>query len=228
MRLIRLACALCIGALCAGLMTGCGSEAPSSKSAKAAEVVDAQMDELFIIEDMRDEFSHGEKGARFQKYIVLHDTESQADASTIVEYWDQANKGVAAHFIVNRDGSIIQCVPLDKIAHHAGFGNTGNNARYDVTDESRDDKVGSTPIGGGMDDYGMNSYSIGIEMAHAAGQDYPEAQLLAVDALIAYINDYYGFESRIIDHKDWRTGNSDTSKEFTEFLMRYKLNGTHG
>lgn len=217
-------------------LAGCASgvEAPvvssatsGSKAARAADVVEAQLERLNVVEDMRPAFDHGEKGREFQRYIVLHDTESEADAASIVEYWDQAGTGVAAHFIVNRDGSIVQCVPLDRIAHHAGFGDTGHNELYGVVDESRDDKVGTVPIGNDMADYGMNSYSVGIEMAHAGGQDYPEAQLEAVDALIAYINGYYGFESRIIDHKGWRTGNSDTSPEFAAYLANYQAKGTH-
>lgn len=198
-----------------------------NKAAQATDVVEAQLERLDIVEDMRPAFDHGEKGREFQRYIVLHDTESEADAASIVEYWDQAGAGVAAHFIVNRDGSIVQCVPLDRIAHHAGFGDTGHNELYGVMDESRDDKVGTVPIGGDMADYGMNSYSVGIEMAHVGGQDYPEAQLEAVDALIAYIDGYYGFESRIIDHKGWRTGNSDTSPEFAAYLANYQAKGTH-
>lgn len=198
-----------------------------NKAAQATDVVEAQLERLDIVEDMRPAFDHGEKGREFQRYIVLHDTESEADAASIVEYWDQAGTGVAAHFIVNRDGSIVQCVPLDRIAHHAGFGDTGHNELYGVMDESRDDKVGTVPIGGDMADYGMNSYSVGIEMAHVGGQDYPEAQLEAVDALIAYVNSYYGFESRIIDHKGWRTGNSDTSPEFAAYLANYQAKDTH-
>lgn len=215
------------GGLGQGAQSAAARLAVGNKASQAADIVDAQLERLQITQDMRASFDHGEKGAEHQRYIVLHDTESEADAASIVEYWDQAGAGVAAHFIVNRDGSIVQCVPMDRIAHHAGFGDTGHNALYGVTDESRDDKVGTVPIGPDMADYGMNSYSIGIEMAHAAGQDYPEAQLEAVDALIAYIDAYYGFECPIIDHKAWRTGNSDTSPEFAEYLASYQARGTH-
>ena len=56
-------------------------------------------------------------------------------------------------------------------------------------------------------DYGMNSYSVGIEMVHVGGEGaYPEVQLEALDDLIAYIDAYYGTESTIIDHKAWRSG----------------------
>lgn len=196
-----------------------------SKAAQAADVVGAQLERLDIVEDMRPAFDHGEKGREFQRYIVLHDTESEADAASIVEYWDQAGTGVAAHFIVNRDGSIVQCVPLDRIAHHAGFGDTGHNELYGVMDESRDDKVGTVPIGSDMADYGMNSYSVGIEMAHAAGQDYPEAQLAAVDALIAYIDGYYGFESRITTTRPGARAIRTRARQFAEYLANYQAMG---
>ncbi len=183
---------------------------------------------LNLTEDYRSSFVHGNKGAEYQKYIVLHDTEGDGSAKNTIDWWDSNGAGVAAHFIVNKDGSIMQCVPMDKITHHAGYGDTGHNALYGVEDESRDDKVGTTSIGSWASDYGMNSYSIGIEMVHVGGSgDYPEAQLNALDALIAYIDAYYGFESEIIDHKAWRTGNSDTSKEFANYLANYQDHRTH-
>lgn len=183
---------------------------------------------LALTEDYRDSFDHGEKGPEYQKYIVLHDTEGTGDAASVISWWDSNGAGVAAHFVVNTDGTMMQCVPLDRIAHHAGFGDTGHNESFGVPDESRDDKIGTTEIGSWASDYGMNSYSVGIEMVHVGGAgDYPEEQLVALDNLIAYIDAYYGFESAIIDHKEWRSGNSDTSAEFAEYLVNYKDHRTH-
>lgn len=183
---------------------------------------------LNLTEDYHDEFVHGDKPKSAQKYIVLHDTEVNASPANIVSSWDNANNGTAAHFVVGTDGSIVQCVPLDKIAHHAGYGNAGHNQKFGVTDESRDDKVGATPIGSSYPDYGMNSYSIGIEMVHVGGQgDYTNEQLQAVDDLIAYIDAYYNTKCTIIDHKAWRTTNSDTSAEFADYLANYKDHRTH-
>ena len=88
--------------------------------------------------------------------------------------------------------------------------------------------VGTTPIGDWAPDYGMNAWSIGIEMVHVGdGGDYPEEQLQALDDLIAYLDAYYGFKSQIIDHKEWRTGNSDTSPEFAPYLANYQAHRTH-
>ena len=183
---------------------------------------------LTITEDYRNQFMHGEKTATYQKYIVMHDTEGDADASSVIDWWANNGNLVASHFVVNKDGSIVQCVPLDSIAHHAGFGDAGHNEKFGVTDESRDDRKGTTPIGDWAPDYGMNSYSVGIEMVHSAvDKDYPEAQLKAVDDLIAYIDSYYGFESEIINHSDWRTGNSDCSAAFQRYLENYRAGRTH-
>ncbi|WP_304426769.1 N-acetylmuramoyl-L-alanine amidase [uncultured Adlercreutzia sp.] len=179
-------------------------------------------------EDYRDSFDHGPKGTANQKYIVLHDTEGDSDAASVIDWWDSNGNLVAAHFIVNKDGSIWQCVPLDRIAHHAGYGDTGHNDTYGIEEDGRDDMAGSSPIGSSYADYGMNAWSVGIEMVHVGGEgDYPEAQLEAVDSLIAYIDVYFGFESEIIDHKAWRTGNSDTSPEFADYLKSYQTTRKH-
>ena len=197
----------------------------STKSTQDAEALKAKLD---LTEDYRDSFVHGEKPASAQKYIVLHDTEGNGDAESVINMWDGNGNLVAAHFIVNKDGSIWQCVPLDKIAHHSGYGDTGHNELFGTEDESRDDKLGTVPIGDSFADYGMNSYSIGIEMVHVGGSgDYPEAQLEALDNLIAYIDAYYGFESEITDHKAWRSGNSDTSAEFAVYLANYQSTRHH-
>lgn len=183
---------------------------------------------LNIKEDYRDCFVHGEKPAKYQKYIVMHDTEGLDNPSNTINWWANNGNKVAAHFIVDRDGTIYQCVDMDKIAHHIGFGDTGHNKEFDVEEDGRDDKVGTKSIGSWASDYGMNAYSIGIEMVHISnGMEYPEEQLKSVDKLIAYINTYYGFDSKIIDHKTWRSGNSDCSAEFQGYLKNLQDGKNH-
>ena len=204
-----------------------GTDAETDAS-EASGAESAAVPDIAITEDFRESFDHWPKGSGHQKYIVLHDTEGESDAASVIDWWDSNGNLVAALFIVNKDGSIWQCVPLDRIAHHAGYGDTGHNEQYGISEDGRDDMKGSSPIGGDFADYGMNASSIGIEMVHVGGEgDYPEAQLDALDALIAYIDDYYGFESEIIDHKAWRSGNSDTSPEFADYLESYQAKRTH-
>jgi N-acetyl-anhydromuramyl-L-alanine amidase AmpD len=184
--------------------------------------------ELTVIQDTRDSFVHGPKPAANQKYIVLHDTEGTSDPASVIAWWDASGNLVASHFVVGVDGTVYQAVGLDSIAHHAGYGDAGHNAAFGVTEDGRDDMRGSVPIGDWAPDYGMNAWSVGIELVHVGGSGYyPEAQLDALDRLIAYIDAYYGFASTIIDHKAWRSGNSDTSPEFAGYLANYQDHRTH-
>jgi hypothetical protein len=171
---------------------------------------------LTIYRDIRSSLGHGPKPAKYQKYIMLHDTEGTGNPQSVINWWVGNGSGVATHFIVGRDGQIWQCVEMDRIAHHAGVGSVGSNTRFNVWDDGRDD-VRSGALGG------MNAWSIGIEMVHVGGSgSYPVAQLNALDKLIEYIDVYYGFESAIIDHKAWRHSNSDTSPEFAGYLRNYQ------
>lgn len=192
--------------------------------------------ELNIQSACFDSFVHGDKGADYQKYIVLHDTEEELDPTGTVGLWLGRNKQqVATHFVVGRDGSVVQCVSLDKIAHHCGWGNAGHNKKFGVPEDGRDDGPSSSPSGKNTD-YGLSSWSVGIELCHvgsaasgyAVERDYPEAQLQALDRLIAYIDAYFGFQSEILVHNQWRTTNSDTSKEFQPYLDSYRKSRVHG
>lgn len=204
-------------------------ELPELESALTGLGRAALLARLDLVEDMRPEFDHGPKNAAHQRYIVLHDTEGTGSPESVVSWWSSSGNLVAAHFVVGTDGHIVQCVPLDRIAHHAGYGDTGHNELFGITEDGRDDMLGSVPIGASFADYGMNAWSVGIELVHVGGSgDYPEAQLEALDGLIAYIDAYYGSESQITDHKAWRSGNSDTSAEFAGYLANYQDHRTHG
>lgn len=177
---------------------------------------------------MYDNLDHGPKPAANQRYIVLHDTEGTGSGRDVIDWWASNGNQVAAHFVVDRDGTIWQCVELDRIAHHAGYGDTGHNALFGISEDGRDDMRGTSPVGSWASDYAMNAWSVGIEIVHVGGgAPYTEAQLESLDELIAYIDAYYGFESDIIDHKAWRSGNSDTSLEFATYLANYQRTRRH-
>ena len=206
-----------------------GTEQNQGQNDQIAPAPEPASFDIYINEDYRPSLNHGEKGAAYQKYIVLHDTEGEGDPQNVINYWDGDGNLVAAHFVIGKDGSIWQCVPMDNIAHHAGFGDAGHNDMYGIVEDGRDDMLGTVPIGDWAPDYGMNAWSIGIEMVHVGGTGYyPEEQLEALDSLIAYIDAYYGgYAGAIIDHKAWRSGNSDTSPEFAEYLANYQDHRTH-
>ena len=203
-------------------------DAPAEEPAPPDPAPDELYAALDIVQDIRPELDHGPKTVEYQRYIVLHDTEGDSGPEDTVAWWAGNGNLVAAHFVVGKDGHIVQCVPLVCLAHHAGYGDTGHNELYGIEEDGRDDMLGTVPIGSNFADYGMNAWSVGIEIVHVGGSGpYPEEQLEALDGLIAYIDAYFGVECQIIDHKAWRSGNSDTSAEFAEHLANYQDHGTH-
>jgi len=109
--------------------------------------------------------------------IVLHSTAQPRFPDTIKRFEDPMTK-VSAHFVVDRDGTVVQMVSLDKRAWHAGV------SRLDGVD-------------------GVNDFSIGIEMTNLNdGKDpYPEAQYKAVAEIIRRCREHYNIpDSRIVSH----------------------------
>jgi N-acetylmuramoyl-L-alanine amidase len=75
------------------------------------------------------------------KIVVMHFTYGGSARSSAKWFADRSNRGSSAHIVIDRDGSIIQCVNFEEIAWHAGPSSwRGLN--------------------------GLNQYSIGIELAN--------------------------------------------------------------
>lgn len=109
--------------------------------------------------------------------IVLHATVEPTTEGTIGIFLDKARK-VSAHFVVGKDGRIVQMAPLEKRAWHAG------NSIWEGVKR-------------------VNDYSIGIEMVNLNdGKDpYPEPQVQAVAKIIRFVRVHYDIpDSRIVSH----------------------------
>lgn len=89
--------------------------------------------------------------------IVLHSTECSFGSA--LRWLCHRESEVSAHFLVGRDGKVVQLVSLDRVAWHAGVSAWKNRER-------------------------VNRFSIGIEMEHFDGrEEWPEVQVRAVVAL---------------------------------------------
>lgn len=87
---------------------------------------------------------------------------------------------VSAHYIIDRDGTIYELVPPDRVAWHAGVSTFGGRAN-------------------------VNEFSIGIELVNRNdGRDpYPDAQIIATAELVADLMRRYNIpQSRIVSHAD--------------------------
>jgi len=126
-------------------------------------------------------------------YIVLHHTGGD-NAISALEHWSNPNTQASAHYLVDKDGGIIYCVPEGKAAWHAGC------------------KEGEE----GCLIPNMNSISIGIEIVNTGKcktkdekegceepeDPYPQKQIEAVNNLVNYLIEKYNIdpEKNIIGH----------------------------
>lgn len=110
--------------------------------------------------------------------IVLHSTVIPTTEDTVKVFLDPKRE-VSAHFVVGKDGQVIQMVPVQKRAWHAGESILEDRPR-------------------------VNEFSVGIEMVNLNdGIDpYPDAQIHAVAGIIRFLRSRYEIpDSRIVSHE---------------------------
>lgn len=113
--------------------------------------------------------------------VVLHYTAMQ-DAEAAAERLCDAECEVSAHYLIDKEGAVIRLVDEAHRAWHAGHGKWA-----------------------GRDD--VNSRSIGIELDNDGESPFPEAQMVALEDLLADILERHGLEGKdVIAHSDMAPG----------------------
>ncbi|NQD70534.1 N-acetylmuramoyl-L-alanine amidase [Sphingobacterium shayense] len=128
-------------------------------------------------------------GVRKPNYVMIHHTAQDSLAQT-VKTFHSARAGVSSHYVIGRDGKIVQMVNDLYRGHHAGLGKWGN-------------------------DTDLNSSSIGIELDNNGLTDpWPEAQINALVDLLQYLKETYKIpQSNFIGHMDYApTRKNDPSR----------------
>jgi N-acetyl-anhydromuramyl-L-alanine amidase AmpD len=102
-----------------------------------------------FLDDAKRDLIKGGGPMDVRRALVIHFTGGATGASSVEA---MRERGLSAHLVVDRDGSVIQCRAFNRVASHAGASrwvdpNTGK--RFD----------------------GLNSCSIGIEIANAGNDD---------------------------------------------------------
>jgi N-acetyl-anhydromuramyl-L-alanine amidase AmpD len=114
--------------------------------------------------------------------IVLHSTGASYESA--YNWLRNPDSRVSAHFLIGRDGTIVQLVPLEKTAWHAGVSSWKGKQQ------------GNT----------VNPFSIGIELEHIdkeSGGDWPEAQIQAVTTLVNELRKRYDISAdNVVGHRD--------------------------
>lgn len=104
--------------------------------------------------------NHGERrGGATPDMVVLHYTAMESAAAARERLCDPAAE-VSAHYLIAADGEVAALVPEERRAWHAGVARWGA-----VTD--------------------VNSHSIGIELANRGDEPFAEAQMRALEGLLA-------------------------------------------
>jgi N-acetylmuramoyl-L-alanine amidase len=113
--------------------------------------------------------------------VVIHATAIDSLEES-VSYFLKPTTEVSAHFVVDRDGTVVQLVPVEKRAWHAG-----------------------TSILGGVER--VNDFSVGIEMVNMNdGEEFPEVQYEAVAGIIRFLRSRYQIpDARIVSHAEVAT-----------------------
>jgi N-acetylmuramoyl-L-alanine amidase len=120
-------------------------------------------------------------GIRRPNYIILHHT-AQASADLTLKAFTMEKTEVSAHYVVGRDGKVIQMVNDYLRSNHAGVGKWGNE-----TD--------------------LNSSSIGIEIDNNGKEPYAEVQIQSLIAVLTDLKKRYNIPAaNIIGHSDIAPG----------------------
>lgn len=121
-------------------------------------------------------------GTRKPNYVILHHTAQNSTEQTIRTFHN-AKVGVSAHYVIGRDGKVIQMVNDLYRAHHAGVSKWGN-------------------------DTDLNSSSIGIELDNNGTTDFwPEVQIDALIGLLHTLKETYKIpQANFIGHMDVAPG----------------------
>ncbi|HLT87721.1 N-acetylmuramoyl-L-alanine amidase [Sphingobacterium arenae] len=121
-------------------------------------------------------------GVRKPNYVVLHHTAQNSIEQTVRTFHNQ-KVGVSSHYVIGRDGKVIQMVNDLYRGHHAGVSRWGN-------------------------DTDLNSSSIGIELDNNGTTDpWPDIQINALIGLLRYLKETYKIpQANFIGHMDVSPG----------------------
>lgn len=116
---------------------------------------------------------------RKPNYVLIHHTAQNSTAQTIRTF-QLERTGVSSHYVIGRDGKIVQMVNDYARGHHAGAGKWGN-------------------------DTDLNSSSIGIELDNNGTTDpWPDAQIDALIELLKVLKTSYNIpQANFIGHMDY-------------------------
>lgn len=130
-------------------------------------------------------------GIRKPNFVILHHTAQNSIQQTINTFLIKGKSEVSAHYIVGKDGAVVQMVNDYLRANHAGVGKWGN-------------------------DSDLNSSSIGIELDNnGVDQPFTDAQISSLVVLLDVLKKRYNIPApNFIGHADIAPGRKNDPRNF--------------
>lgn len=130
-------------------------------------------------------------GIRKPNFVILHHTAQKSTQQTINTFLVKGKSEVSAHYIVGKDGAVVQMVNDYLRANHAGVGKWGNNSD-------------------------LNSSSIGIELDNnGIDEPFTTAQINSLVLLLETLKKRYNIPTaNFIGHSDIAPGRKVDPKNF--------------
>lgn len=130
-------------------------------------------------------------GIRKPNFVIIHHTAQSSTQQTINTFLVKGKAEVSAHYIVGKDGQVVQMVNDYLRANHAGVGKWGNNSD-------------------------LNSSSIGIELDNnGVDEPFTEAQIKSLVTLLEALKKRYNIPvANFIGHSDIAPGRKVDPKNF--------------
>jgi N-acetylmuramoyl-L-alanine amidase len=130
-------------------------------------------------------------GIRKPNFVIIHHTAQNSTQQTINTFLVKGKSEVSSHYIVGKDGVVVQMVNDYLRANHAGIGRWGNTSD-------------------------LNSSSIGIELDNnGINQPFTDAQIKSLVALLDALKKRYNIPTaNFIGHADIAPGRKNDPKNF--------------
>jgi N-acetylmuramoyl-L-alanine amidase len=130
-------------------------------------------------------------GIRKPNFVIIHHTAQNSTQQTINTFLVKGKSEVSAHYIVGKDGAVVQMVNDYLRANHAGIGKWGNTSD-------------------------LNSSSIGIELDNnGIDQPFTDAQIKSLLVLLDALKKRYNIPvANFIGHADIAPGRKNDPRNF--------------
>ena len=126
---------------------------------------------------------------RKPSFVMIHHT-SQANLAQTIRTFQLPHTKVSSHYVIGRDGRVVQMLNDYLRGWHAGRGKWGS-----ITD--------------------MNSVSIGIELDNNGSEPFPDAQINSLLVLLDTLKTRYSIpQKNFIGHADFAPGRKDDPNVF--------------